>query len=289
MDCPEPLAPALLSEPLTLNKGPRAMLDESDLPIFGNIDCDGGHYPPAQQLYGWLTRATNAAWQFSADHPRVAGTHSLPRRIIRDRNFVERFLLGRAGPPPCADPMAVAAAAAGTDGSQLSTTPPPREAASAICSDDFQIEAVTLMGSSDAAGALPAAAAAVPTPPTIVDAALSGPPLYLGPSQTQGIVNNLRGYHGELLAARLAPDVVALSRCFRYAAPAGQHGSVEVDVVAQGGSVWIEAKDQQRCAAGSPPCLVVPVLLACCCDVRLPRLPAPAPRLHHSGNRAAIN
>eukprot|EP00198_Chlamydomonas_reinhardtii_P012372 XP_001701709.1 predicted protein [Chlamydomonas reinhardtii] len=51
------------------------------------------------------------------------------------------------------------------------------------------------------------------------------PRLVLTPERVQGIINNLRGFQGELLAAQLAPGVV--------------------DVVAQGGHVWVEVKNQE--------------------------------------------
>eukprot|EP00884_Botryococcus_braunii_P007205 jgi/Botrbrau1/16486/Bobra.0142s0080.1 len=77
-------------------------------------------------------------------------------------------------------------------------------------------------------------------------------------SNVQGLKNNLRGIRAELLVAREAPSVIAVSKCFRLTNPgAGVSGKpgrepgacekndrVEIDVVAQGGHLWIEVKDQ---------------------------------------------
>ena len=60
--------------------------------------------------------------------------------------------------------------------------------------------------------------------------------------RTQGIVNNLRGFEGELLAAHTAPGVVGLNKKFW---DASRTISVEVDVVAQEGVCWIEVKSHE--------------------------------------------
>ena len=81
-------------------------------------------------------------------------------------------------------------------------------------------------------------------------------------ARTQGIVNNLRGFQGELLAAHTAAGVAGLLKRFplrpatfptassvgsssRVQVPCSSSTAVEVDVVAQGGSAWIEVKNQE--------------------------------------------
>lgn len=70
----------------------------------------------------------------------------------------------------------------------------------------------------------------------------SGRVRQLDRDRIQGIVNNLRGFEGELLAAHMAPGVVGLNKRFWDNT---RTISVEVDVVAQEGSSWIEVKNHE--------------------------------------------
>lgn len=64
----------------------------------------------------------------------------------------------------------------------------------------------------------------------------------------QGAVNNLRGIEAEWLAGQNANGVIAYGRKFSLD---GQPGKVDVDVVAENGSLWIEVKNKKPFGSGS--------------------------------------
>ena len=177
-------------------------------------------------------------------NPHVENVEKVARRIRGDLAFVDRVLLA---PPPAAAPVST---------SEGETSP-------SHCTSQPKLS----LGSATPPEGLSgdqSYASHVHQPQATVASAIapsSSPAEY---ARIQGIVNNLRGFEGELMAARLAPGVISLAKRFpaRDVAPltgketlrntgaissppadaaAPSHPtSVEVDVVAQGGSSWIE-------------------------------------------------
>lgn len=145
-------------------------------PIEGSI-LSSDRLPTPQELQTWLLDALHAAQNFAKQHPEVQNVDKLCRRIKRDLVFVQRFL-------PAAD-VEPSSPTAGQ--SQQQTSPPdapqqpPTEASNGAQADASQPETKT-EADSQAAGEM-----------SLV--------------RMQGIVNNLRGFNGELQAAMEAPQV----------------------------------------------------------------------------------
>ncbi|GLC33618.1 hypothetical protein PLESTM_000092400 [Pleodorina starrii] len=147
-----------------------------DLPVTGNLGAMEV-LPSAEELRALLRKAVAVAGALAVRQPHVTNLDKLGRRIRSDLEFVQRCC------PPAGKPEGAAAAANASDN-------------------------VTGGDGGDGSGGGTAGGGGGGTAAAIK-------PLALTPGRVQGIINNLRGFQGELLAAQLAPGVVGVLRRFQ--------------------------------------------------------------------------
>jgi hypothetical protein len=150
-------------------------------PIEGSI-LSSDRLPTPQELQIWLLDALHAAQNFAKQHPEVQNVDKLCRRIKRDLAFVQRFL-------PAADIEPSSPTASPLQQQPTSSPDAPQQPP---------------MAASDGDQAQPHASKPEPE-------AESHAPGEMSLVRMQGIVNNLRGFNGELQAAMEAPQVSTCS------------------------------------------------------------------------------